>query len=111
MKAGVDVKLFGRGWGEIEEFAPRHAGEISNRDDLAKAIDACCVLVHVWPAAWAHPIEATGRPVLKRGSKSKESWLAEAKRMARGDGRPAVQDGPVLSFETLRQVLRRVQPS
>jgi hypothetical protein len=109
MKAGLDVKLFGSGWGEIEEFAGRHAGEIRNRDELAVAIDACAALVHAWPAAWVHPIEALGRPVLKRGSKTRESWLTEAKRLARGEGRRGLQNEPILSSETIRQAFRRVQ--
>jgi hypothetical protein len=101
MRAGVEVKLFGAGWGELEEFAQRHAGEVSDRESLRRAIEACAGLVHVWPAAWAHPIEATGRAVLKRGTRSKEMWIAEAKRLARGEGKVAVENGTVISAETM----------
>ena len=104
-EAGVDVKLFGQGWDELEEFAARHAGEIRDRQGLRIAIEACAALVHVWPAGWKHPIEATGRAVLKLGSKSAEMWLTEAKKLARGEVRPAVSSAPIISIEVVRRVI------
>jgi hypothetical protein len=69
---GAEVTLYGRGWGEIEEFAARSAGEIASRAALEQAVEACAMLAHVWPEAGRHPLEAMGRPVLRCGKKLKE---------------------------------------
>lgn len=111
LKARLDVKLFGRGWGQIEAFAGRHAGEINDRQDLNTAVEACAALVHVWPTPWNHPIEAQGRPVLKRGSRTREAWLAEAQRLSRFHEHPNIGNEPVMSFETVRQAIRHTQTS
>src|SRR5439155_21296842 len=87
--AGVQLRLFGSGWGEIDEFSAHHAGEIGDRAELIAAVDSCAALVDIWPANAAHPIYVAGRPVLRRGSKSKAMWLSEATRLAKGEGRVA----------------------
>ena len=46
---GIAVRLFGRGWDELEEFASHHAGEIPDRAALCRAVEASTALVHVWP--------------------------------------------------------------
>jgi hypothetical protein len=106
LAAGVELRLFGSGWGAIDEFSAHHAGEICDRVQLAKAVDSCAALVHVWPTNAAHPIEAAGRPVLRRGSKEKAMWLTEAKRLAKGEGRFASAEAPELSAEMIRCAAR-----
>ena len=68
-------------------------------------MEGCAALVHVWPAAWVHPIEAMGRAVLKRGSKSKEMWIGEAKRIGRdaqAGGLNGLSQVPAISLGMLR---------
>jgi len=88
LAAGVSVHLYGRGWGEIEEFAAHSSGEIRTRQDLERAVETCAALVHVWPHAHKHPMEAMGRPILRRGTQGARRWLQEARRLARGETRP-----------------------
>jgi hypothetical protein len=102
--SGLEVKLYGRGWGQIEEFASRSAGDIASRQELERAVETSAALVHVGPEGEAHAIRAMGRAVLGR-NKSKDAWLREAAKLARGTaGAPAVA-GPELSAELLRQVV------
>jgi hypothetical protein len=108
--SGVDVKLFGRGWDRVPELASRHVGEVNDRQSLAAAVESRAALVHAWPIGGAHAIDACGRPVLRRGSKSKELWLAEAKRLARGEGRASPESGPALTADVLRRAIT-VAPS
>jgi len=109
--AGVDVKLFGRGWDRIEGLADRHAGQVADREMLASAVDVCAALVHVWPVAGAHAIEAAGRPVLRRGNRDKTQWLNEAKRVARGEAGGASGPGVALSAEVVRRALSLPSPA
>jgi hypothetical protein len=109
--ANINLRLFGRGWDKVEEFAPHHAGEVTDRADLRQAIDSSTALVHVWPANGTHPIDAIGHPVLRRASKTKELWLAEAKRLARGEGRPLANTTPTLSADLIRRAAGLTQPA
>ena len=110
-EGGVDLKLFGRGWDQVEGLAARHAGGVVDRAALGAAAEACGALVHVWPRGGAHPIEALGRPVLRRSFKGREMWLAEAKRLARGEGRCGGDDVPALSADVLRNVIGLPSPA
>jgi hypothetical protein len=96
--AKIDFRLFGRGWDEIEEFASRHAGEVPDRATLCRAIQSSVALVHVWPANGA-----IGRPALRRASKTKALWLAEAKRLARDEGHLPASSTPPLSADLIRR--------
>jgi hypothetical protein len=105
LQGGVDVKLFGRGWDWVAEFESRHVGEVAGRQALAEAVEACAALVHAWPVGGAHAVDACGRPVLRRGPRGKELWLAEARRLARGEGRANPETGPALTAEVLRRAI------
>ncbi|MDB5322335.1 MAG: hypothetical protein JWN40_3966 [Phycisphaerales bacterium] len=111
IRGNIKLRLFGRGWGDIEEFAPHHLGEIDDRAALHRAIESSAALVHVWPANGAHPIDATGRPVLRRASRSKELWLTEAKRLARVERHPPSNTASPLSAELICRAAGLTQPS
>jgi len=78
---------------------------VTTREELHAAVQSCAALVHVWPANWAHPIESAGRPVLRRGAKERELWLAEARRLARGESRSLTPTGPEMSREFLLRAI------
>jgi hypothetical protein len=111
LDAGLDVKVYGRGWDRIPMVAARHVGNVADRDSLSAAVEACGALVHVWPVAGAHGIDGAGRPVLRRGYKGKEQWLSEAKRLARGDARVGPERGDVLSAGVVRRALGLPSPA
>ncbi|MGH7214896.1 MAG: hypothetical protein ACREIT_09045, partial [Tepidisphaeraceae bacterium] len=91
------VRLYGRGWGGVEEFAPHAAGEVRSRAGLLSALRTCGALVHCWPHAHAHPIDACGRPVVRRTGKRRQTFLAHAHAALRGtpDSTPVVTVPPL----------------
>jgi hypothetical protein len=105
IEAGIDIRLFGRGWDQIDEFTAHHRGATTTREELHAAVQSCAALAHVWPANWAHPIESAGLPVLRRGAKEREMWLAEAKRLARGESRALTPAAPEISRDLLRRAI------
>jgi hypothetical protein len=63
--AGLPVRLFGRGWDQIEGLAEHHGGVVSSRDQLSRILGASAAVVHLWPWETAHPIEWAGRPLVR----------------------------------------------
>jgi hypothetical protein len=105
--AGAGIKLFGRGWDQIGEFAAHWAGEVRDSEDVKAAVSSCAALVHVWPSGWAHPIDFAGRPVVRRQRFSKQQWLSEARRLSAGETHPAAADNlPALTSEFIAQLCR-----
>lgn len=62
---GIELRLFGNGWSEIEEFRPHAVGKIESRGALLSAATESIGLVHCWPVRGSHAIESLGRPVLR----------------------------------------------
>ena len=88
---GGTVQLHGENWDRIPKFAPHAHGPVTSRSHLADLLASSRMLVHVWPTRHAHPIDFTGRPVLRLGSANP----AAAPRAA----------APPLSGEILRRIL------
>jgi hypothetical protein len=107
MANGVETRLYGRGWGRIEEFSGKSAGEIATRQELERAAERSAALVHVRPEGETGAMRAMGRAVLGRGA-NKEAWLREAVRLARepaGAAGMAKAKGTELSAGVIRQML------
>jgi hypothetical protein len=100
---GAEVRLYGRGWALIEEFAGASSGEIRSREDLERAVETCAALVHVWPENHKHPIDAMGRAVLRRPTQGPPRWLNQARRLARGEG-TAQATGETISAALIRRL-------
>ena len=102
--AKIPLRFFGRGWGELGEFAASYGGMVGNRAELRSAARSAAGLVHVWPTPWAHPMDALGRAVLRRGSMGRAAYLEEARRVIKG-GRGNAATGKPLTAETVRSVV------
>jgi len=104
LRSNVPLLLFGENWGGIEEFSPHAGGPVRSRRDLRRATRGVRGLVHVWPAPHAHPIDALGLPVLRRGNESLRSFIELARR-------PLPQgwshELPPLRAEALLDLIRR----
>jgi hypothetical protein len=87
---GRSVQLHGECWDRIGEFARHAHGPVASRHRFDEVVAASRALVHVWPTRHAHPIDHTGRPVLRLGSAS-----PAAPRIA----------SPPLSGEILRKIM------
>jgi hypothetical protein len=85
ISAGVPVQIHGSGWDLLPRFANQAAGQVTSREELAGIVQNVSGLVHIWPsAAAAHPIDALGRPVLRRRGSNREAFLREARRLLAG---------------------------
>jgi hypothetical protein len=104
-RAGVELRLHGRGWEAVEPLAPYAAGPIAGRDGLIEAVRDAAVLVHAWPTRDAHPIDACGRRVV-RGGGSREQFLRRVQDAIRGGGVRDQSSGPPLSAELVLSILR-----
>ncbi len=104
--AGVPLQLYGAGWDKLPEFAAHAAGEIVDRDQFHSAIAQCAALVHVWPSALAHPIDASGALVVRRTTRRPEPFVQEARAAAAGKpgARKSGATAPI-SLDLLRNVL------
>jgi hypothetical protein len=81
ISAGVPIRLWGKGWGDLPEFAKRTGGPISNRDEFQEAVGQCRGLIHCWPTRAAHPIDMTGKPVVYRSGMDRSALIREARRV------------------------------
>jgi hypothetical protein len=86
--AGVELRLYGRGWDEVEGLSKYWGGVIRDREELRAALEEAAGVVHVWPVAWAHPVEFVGRPVVR----PVRDWVEQALRVAVGRSAPDARD-------------------
>lgn len=107
VKAKAPIKLYGQGWDSLPEFAPYAAGAVHTREQFNEAVGSCTGLIHVWPGAKAHPVEAAGAPVVRRGQNIK-TLLSHAKAVLDGRADYCRDDAqsPQLSLELIRDILR-----
>ena len=69
--------LFGRGWESIAEFAPYAHGPVESREVFNDIISRSSALVHAWPSAHSHPIDAMGRSVLRAFGRTREEFCRQ----------------------------------
>lgn len=80
--AKAPIRLWGKGWGDLPEFVPRVGGAILNQDEFEQAIAGCCGLIYCWPSRAAHPIQATGKPVVYRSGADRAALIRAARSVA-----------------------------
>ena len=80
LKAGLPLRLYGRGWGTIPDFASHAAGPIDSHRDLLNAARQSAALLHVWPVAGFHPIQTLGRPVVRSHARSSSAWIDDCRK-------------------------------
>ena len=102
--ADLPVRFFGKGWGKLPEFASYSGGPIGSRELFDEVTGQAAALIHAWPAAHAHPIDAAGA-VVRAFGRRRESFLRDARLACQGVA-PAIpgQNHP-LSAQTLAHIL------
>jgi hypothetical protein len=93
ISAGVSIRLWGTGWGDLPEFAKRWGGAIPDPDAFDQAIGKCCGLIHCWPTRAVHPIDMTGKPVVCRNGMDRSAFIREARRVIGAPVKPAAVRG------------------
>jgi hypothetical protein len=105
IEEGLPLRVWGSGWEEIDEFAGRCGGPVRSSAELAAVIEEAAALVHVWPHLHLHPIDAAGKPVVRRCGDRGETFAREAKLALRGEVRLRPGAGPVLSSHLMCRLL------
>jgi hypothetical protein len=95
LAAGAPLRLYGRGWGDLPRFTANAAGEVTSREHLTEIARDAAALVHAWPAAGAHAIDAFGRPVIRRTGRRRETFLRDASLALKGALGPRGSDTPL----------------
>ncbi len=93
IRSKVNLELWGEGWQRIDEFAAHARGPVESRGQLASILSSARALVHVWPVRHAHPVEFTGRPVLRARGTRAADFVAVARPTA-----------PLLSGDLIRRI-------
>jgi hypothetical protein len=78
-RAGVAIRCFGIGWDKCAGLVGIARELIESREQLMDAVKNSAALLHCWPAGYAHPIEAMGRPVVKTLGRSREQLLRDVR--------------------------------
>jgi hypothetical protein len=85
--ANISLRVFGRGWGELDEFKAIDGGSLLTRKALLAAVAAAGAVVYPWPVRHAHAMDSFGRVVVHRPHRSTEALLRRtAPTVARMEG-------------------------
>ena len=106
---GIPLRLFGKGWSEIEEFEACAAGAVRSCEQMETILSSAKMLIDLWPWRSGHPITAVNRPVLRREGCSLSAYVQNARNALGGGltiGSPAVTP---LSAELIADLLRPVR--
>jgi len=105
--SGIPLRLFGKGWDRIGEFAPHAYGPVQSRPHFCQVLSESSALVHAWPFRHAHPIDAAARPVLRAAGRRHDAFVREARTLLAGltPSRPNNPRDP-LSQQRLREILQ-----
>ncbi|HET6249088.1 MAG TPA: hypothetical protein VFE47_15440 [Tepidisphaeraceae bacterium] len=98
------LKLFGEGWNALEEFARFANGPVKSRSELVDIVTSATALVHAWPMPHMHPIDATGKPVV-RANRRREAFIRDAKLALHGRLEPRRGGPDVLSAAVVLRAL------
>ncbi len=108
MKAQLPIRVFGKGWKEIEAFSAIAAGPISSRDELNRLVTSADALIYAWPIPRAHPIDAIHRPVL-RPALGRTQFLNAARLALQGRLQPNPSAQRVLRGDQILAMLQRLR--
>ena len=89
LREKLPLRLHGRGWQQLAEFAAHASGAIRSRDELVEAAGDA-VLVHAWPWASGHPVDSLAQQRLLRRGTTRGAYLNTARRLLSGMTPPAV---------------------
>jgi hypothetical protein len=110
LKEKLPVRVIGRGWQRIEEFAGAAAGPVRTRLELADVIQSASALVYAWPTPRAHPIDALARPVL-RPAIGRPQFLSAAQSAIQGQVRANPCAQRVLNHGVILELLAKLRTS
>jgi hypothetical protein len=105
LREKLPVRLHGAGWDRIEMFREHSAGAVDSPRRLKSIARDAAAFVHVWPGGHAHPIDALGRPVVRRRDADGRSFVSDAMRAMAGRALLPRGAAPPLSLSLVMQAL------
>lgn len=109
-KEGLPLRLWGAGWERCESLRHLAAGPVRSREMLRDVLGRASAVVHPWPIASSHPLEACGRPILRPLGQRRERFVRDVSLALVSPPRATsstVGIIPPLDRELLRRVLER----
>ncbi len=84
--AGLPIRIWGKGWGNLPEFANCSVGAIENEGEFSAAVSNCRALLFCWPKRAAHPIQLAGKPIVYRQGTDRSALIRAVKTAMAGTG-------------------------
>ncbi len=99
-RAGVSLDIFGQGWNSFDDLAPFYRRPVTNRQDLDSIVREAGLIVHAWPATFTHPVEFSGRPVIRYAGGGVSGFITDARKCVAAPlrNRPSINLAAVLSL-------------
>ncbi len=74
----IPLRISGNGWEAVDEFANHGCQPLTSPAELDTAVNAATALIYCWPQRSAHPIEATGKPLVHRSGHDRQQLIRNA---------------------------------
>lgn len=107
LDAQLPLRIYGRGWEQIDHALGAYAGVIQNRDELSEAISGSAAVIHPSPVDETHPIDASCRPIIRPTSAHARTLIPMALRLLDAGAEPAVRSHPSLSAHLVQNILAK----
>lgn len=101
----IPLRIFGKGWDCIPEFAALSGGAITTRQQFRGACDEHVGLVFAWPGNSPHAIDSMGQPVLRPRGSHGTSFISDAKAIVTGRAISALPSAPSLTCEMIQTLI------
>lgn len=106
LRSGVPLRLYGKGWQEMGEFAPHADGEVRSWEELVEIASNACALLHAWPVNASHPIDSIAVPLIRTLGTRKDALLQQVQLALRHSLPARTVAEPMLSARLVLEILR-----
>lgn len=103
--ARLPLRLFGRGWGDLPEFAAHAAGPVGSHAELLCATSSAVAIIRATPGRTPHPVNVLGRPVVVPCTGPIDTLIRSAKGALAGKSGISQPAAPPLSGELVVALL------
>ena len=105
VRAGVDLRLAGRGWELIDDLRSRAAGPVTSRNELYARVRDARVIVHTGSSSIVHPMDRAARPVIAAAGHTAASLVDAVQRAMRDPAAAVTRQQRRITSEPLSAAL------
>ncbi len=106
LKAGIPLRLHGRGWEELDEFRYTASGAVKTREEFYRAIGNARALVDPWLTRAG--LGWLGKPIVRPTGRRSESLIRDAKLALTGSMQPRASSAGANLAETILNFVRHI---